>query len=450
MNKLLCVISCPIDTFSGYGSRSRDFVKAIIESKKDEWDIKILSQRWGSTPWGFIEQNNEKWGFLNEHIWKQPHLPKQPEIWIQITVPNEFQPVGKFNIGVTAGIETTLSHPSWVEGINRMNLTLVSSEHAKETFLNTVAEQKNQQGQTVRVIKVEKPIEVLFEGADLSTYLPISVKKGENNLVKSLDEIPESFVYLFTGHWLQGVIGEDRKNVSLLIKAFYEVFKNKPETPALLLKTSGAGCSYLDRREILKKIDEIKNTVKAKTLPKVYLLHGEFTDEQMNQLYNHSKIKAMVNLTKGEGFGRPLLEFSLTGKPIITTNWSGHTDFLKSKFTTLLNGNITPIHQSAVVPNMLIPESSWLSVHYAEAGTHLMNCYVNYKQYKDKSKQQALYSASNFSYNKMKEKLNSLLTQYLPEFPKAVELKLPQLKKIELPKLKKIEENVSEESKNTN
>ena len=450
MNKLLCVISCPIDTFSGYGSRSRDFVKALIESKKDEWDIKIISQRWGSTPWGFIEQNNEKWGFLNEHLWKQPHLPKQPEIWVQITVPNEFQSVGKFNIGVTAGIETTLSHPSWVEGINRMNLTLVSSEHAKETFLNTVAEQKNQQGQTIKVIKVERPIEVLFEGADLSTYLPITVKKGENNLVKSLDEIPESFVYLFAGHWLQGVIGEDRKNVSLLIKAFYEVFKNKSEAPALLLKTSGAGSSYLDRREILKKIDEIKSTVKATTLPKVYLLHGEFTDEQINQLYNHSKVKAMVSLTKGEGFGRPLLEFSLTGKPIITTNWSGHIDFLKPKFTTLLGGNITPIHQSAVVPNMLIPESSWFSVHYAEAGTHLMNCYLKYKEYKDKSKQQALYSASNFSYIKMKEKLNSLFTQYLPEFPKAVELKLPTLKKIELPKLKKVEENVSEESKDIN
>ena len=84
MNKLLCIISCPIDCYSGYSARSRDFVKALIESKKEEWDIKILSQRWGNTPWGFIEQNHKKWGFLNDYILKQPQLPKQPEIWIQL------------------------------------------------------------------------------------------------------------------------------------------------------------------------------------------------------------------------------------------------------------------------------------------------------------------------------------------------------------------------------
>ena len=113
MNKLLCVISCPIDCYSGYSARSRDFVKALIESKKDEWDIKIIPQLWGNCPWGFIEQNVEKWGFLNDYLWKHPHLPKQPEVWIQITVPNEFQPVGKYNIGITAGIETTIAHPIW-------------------------------------------------------------------------------------------------------------------------------------------------------------------------------------------------------------------------------------------------------------------------------------------------------------------------------------------------
>ena len=55
--KPLYVISCPIDTYSGYGSRSRDLVKAIIEL--DKYEVKILPQRWGSTPWGFIEEFKE-------------------------------------------------------------------------------------------------------------------------------------------------------------------------------------------------------------------------------------------------------------------------------------------------------------------------------------------------------------------------------------------------------
>ena len=98
------VISCPIDTYSGYGARSRDLVKAIIETNK--YDVKILPQRWGNTSWGFIEDHLE-WNFLKEFILTNPQLPTQPEIWAQITIPNEFQPVGKYNIGITAGMETT-------------------------------------------------------------------------------------------------------------------------------------------------------------------------------------------------------------------------------------------------------------------------------------------------------------------------------------------------------
>ena len=99
--KPLFIISCPIDTYSGYGSRSRDLVKSIIEL--DKYDVKILPQRWGNTPWNFIEDHVE-WLFLKKHILNQPQLPKQPEIWAQVTVPNEFQPIGKYNIGFTAGI----------------------------------------------------------------------------------------------------------------------------------------------------------------------------------------------------------------------------------------------------------------------------------------------------------------------------------------------------------
>ena len=128
--KPLVVISCPADTFSGYGARSRDIALPLIKSGK--YDVKILPQRWGQTPKGFI-QNNPEWGFLSKHILNvQP--PNQPEIWMQITVPNEFQPIGKFNIGCTAGIESNICPGDWIEGLNRMNLNFVSSNHSKKVF----------------------------------------------------------------------------------------------------------------------------------------------------------------------------------------------------------------------------------------------------------------------------------------------------------------------------
>jgi hypothetical protein len=430
MSKNTFYISAPFDTYSGYGARSRDLIKAIIEL--DKYDVKLISQRWGNTPWGFIK-NNPEWSFLTEYLNKAPQLTEQPDIWMQITVPNEFQPIGKFNIGCTAGMETTLVDGSWVEGINRMDVTFTSSNHSKATFLNSIFEKKHTNGQSLGQVKIEKPIEVLFEGANVDIYKVLDILP-KNNLYNTLNDIPESFAYLFVGHWLQGDLGQDRKNVGLLIKAFYETFKNKSKKPALILKTSGAGASYMDRNEILKRIDQIKKTVVSTNLPNIYLLHGEFTDLEMNQLYNHPKIKAMINLTKGEGFGRPLLEFSLSKKPIITTGWSGHIDFLNSEFTPLLPGKLENVHDSAVVPNMILKESQWFSVDHGAVGHYLKDVFENYKNYTDGAKRQAFKNKNEFSWEAMKNKIDELFTQYIPDLPKKVELKLPNLKKIELPK----------------
>ena len=435
MSKNTFYISYPIDTYSGYGARSRDLVKAIIEL--DKYDVKIIPQRWGGTPWGFIKGNSE-WEFLTKYFYRQPQLHEQPDIWMQITIPNEFQPVGKYNIGVTAGMETTHARGEWIEGINRMNLTLVSSNHSKQSFLNSVY-QKQDNGQIVGEIKVEKPIKVLFEGVSLDIYKLLETYT-KNDLFKSIDSIPESFAYLYVGHWLQGDIGEDRKNTGLLIKAFYETFKNKANKPALILKTSGAGCSYVDRENILSKIEQIKNTVGSKNLPNVYLLHGEFKDEEINELYSHPKVKAMVNLTKGEGFGRPLLEFTQCKKPIITTAWSGHTDFLDPQMSILLGGQLTQVHPSAA-NDWIIRESQWFSPDYGQIGHYLKDVFENYKKYTDGAKRQAYKCKTDFSWGKMKEKVDQLFEFYIPELPKRVQLQLPKLKKIELPKLKKIETN---------
>ena len=431
--KPLFIISAPWDTYSGYGARSRDIIKAIIQL--DKYEVKLIPQRWGSTPWGFCEANPE-WTFLKKYELGMPQLPKQPEIWMQITVPNEFQAVGKYNIGVTAGIETTICAPDWIEGVNRMNLTLVSSNHSKKVFEESKFERRNQQTQQLEgTVQLQKPIEVLFEGADLDIYKVI-----ERNQVKNinLDSIKEDFAYLFVGHWINGDLGEDRKNVGLLVKAFYELFKNKKKRPALILKTSMAGSSYVDREEILKRIKMIRKTVNSKDLPNIYLLHGEFSDSEMNELYNHPKVKAMVNLTKGEGFGRPLLEFSLSKKPILTTNWSGHTDFLNPEFTTMLPGQLTQVHPSAA-NQFLLKESSWFSVDQGQVGHYIKDMFENYKDYVDGGKRQAYKSKMEFSWDKMKEKIDSVFTQYIPEFPKQIQLKLPQLKKIELPKPKRVE-----------
>ena len=355
---------------------------------------------------------------------------------MQITIPNEFMPQGHYNIGVTAGIESTVAPADWVIGCNRMDLILGSSKHSIEVLKQSTFEKRDERTQqVVEHIKLNESVktDILFEGVNLDTYKPTTD-------FLQLPEIKESFCFLFVGHWIQGDFGHDRKNVGLLIKSFLETFKNKVNPPALILKTSQGGLSHMDRDVILKKIDDIKKTVKGK-LPKVYLIYGDLTNEEMNSLYNHPKVKLMISLTKGEGFGRPLLEFTQTKKPIMTTGWSGHVDFLKSDLSILLPGTLKDVHKSAQ-NKWLIQGSQWFDVDTMTLGHALRDIYKNYKSWKLKAKKQGNYCKENFSFEKMKTKLSSILENNIKSTPKQVSLQLPKLKKVgedknlELPKLK--------------
>ena len=428
MNKTsTCVFYGAFDTYSGYGSRSRDVAKALIETKGEEWDIKLMPCRWGNTPHGFIDDNPE-WSFLKDHFLDTPQLTYKPDYWFMCTIPSEFQAYGSVSVGVTAGIESTIAPADWVEGCQRMDLVLGSSKHTIDVLRSSKFNKMDKNtNQPVGLIEWTKPSDVLFEGVRTDVYKPTEdVDASEFNL----DTIPEKFCYLFNSMWVGNApIGEDRKNVGLLIKLFLELFKNKTNRPALILKTSTVSASYADREEVLKRIEAIKQTVVGTNLPNIYLLHGEFTDEEINKLYNHPKVKAMVNLSKGEGYGRTLCEFSTVNKPIITTNWSGHTDFLKPEFTVMLNGNLTAINPAAA-NNMLLKEASWFSVDTQQAATMVLDVFENYKKYAELAKRQGYYSRNNFSYDNMKEKLSSILDS-LPTPVKQVQLSLPKLKKIE-------------------
>tara|TARA_B110000285_G_scaffold2114_1_gene2234 strand:+ start:430 stop:1734 length:1305 start_codon:yes stop_codon:yes gene_type:complete len=420
------VISCPIDTYSGYGARARDFVKSIVEL--DKYDVKILSQRWGSTTQGFIKDNKKEWGFLEKII--TPGLKEKPDYWCQITVPNEFSPAGKYNIGLTAGIETTNCDIEWIRGCNRMDLILTSSEHSKSTFINSQFQNSERKDD---IVKLGKPIEVLFEGGDLDTY---KITKDFNNkeLYNQINSIKEDFAYLNVGHWMQGDFGHDRKNIAFTIKSFYETFKNKENQPALILKTCRVNASIGDKEVIQRKINDIRDSIEGKNIPSIYLLHGEFTNKEMNEIYNHPKVKSMVSFTKGEGFGRPLLEFSLIDKPIIASGWSGQLDFLNKDYVALCGGKINPIDGSAQVKGMLIEGSQWFDVDHNYVNHFYQEIINNYDVWLEKAKNQGKISREEFCFNKMTKKISELFSKNLPELPKKMELKLPGMDKIKMPK----------------
>tara|TARA_R100000005_G_C4996185_1_gene203024 strand:+ start:925 stop:2274 length:1350 start_codon:yes stop_codon:yes gene_type:complete len=448
MKKLMLIVA-PVSSRSGYGDHARDLVHSFMDS--DKFDIKIWDVPWGDCPRNALDENNENNRKLLNHILPEPQLDKQPDIYVDIRIPNEFETHGKFNIGITAGIETNVVSEKWIEGCNKMDLIIVPSEHSKQGFITSLYDKLQQlpdgSQQKVGELRLQKPIEVLFEGANEDIF-----KQINDSSLDLVDDIPEDFAFLMVGQWGKGGFGEDRKDIAKLIKVFYEAFANKKEQPALILKTNGATYSIMDREDCLHKIKSIKSRFPSDwKLPNVYLLHGSLSMEQMNKLYNHPKVKTLVSMTHGEGFGRPLLEATMTGLPVIASNWSGHVDFLSEKDSILLGGELKQVPKSVVWKDIIVEQSQWFVANENQTYKALNYTFEEYKTCKEKAINLMKQNRDKFTLKNMSKKLNDIIDSHLKDLPQQVGLNLPKLKKvgnsepskITLPKLKKVTDGVS-------
>jgi hypothetical protein len=328
-----------------------------------------------------------------------------------------------------------------------MDLTIGLSNHVKKTFTEVKMAKQLENGQQVSV-QVEKPMEVCFWGADTNIF-----KKTDEKLAtveESLSRIKESSAFLFIGQWTHGGLYNDRKDIGNLIKTFCTAFKNQSENdrPCLIVKTSGHSYSTVDRFDMLSKIKKIRDSI-GTNVPNVYLLHGELSEPEMNALLNHEKIIAHVSFTHGEGYGHPMLLSTLSGKPLLAPNWSGHLDYLNPSLANLLPGNLIDVDKKSV-NQWIIKESKWFKVSYSLAEDKMKQVYFARKSDKFTKNAELLRkeNADKFSIPAMDKRLWELLDKYVPQFAVENQFVLPKLKsvgnagvtenKIVLPKLKTV------------
>jgi len=433
MSKPICVLQSPIWTRSGYGDWALAVAKSLL--RYDKFDLRLAPTVWGACSRKNLEAeiaDPEGRELLNRVL--KGNLSRQPELFIQMTIPNEFATPAKFNIGMTAGIETTVPRAEWIEGLNRMNYNIVTSQHSKDVFVGANYTKKNPNG-TTEPLKISKPMDILFWGADTRTYKKTDEKVA--TLEDVLKGVPEPFAFLFVGQWTAGNMRADRKAIGWLIKTFLETFADTDNPPALILKTSGAQLCVMDKYDCIGKINDVtgmtRQTRPNAKFPNVYLLHGELSDIEMNALYNHEKVKAHVSFTHGEGFGHPLLLATLSGKPVITSQWSGHLDFLNPAYAEFFTGKLEPIPGEAV-NDWFVKEAQWFDVNYEEAGRLMKKTFTNYDE-KLLAKYEKLRAENmeKFSLEAMDKAFHALLEKYVPKFAIEEEIKLPKLKRISLP-----------------
>tara|TARA_R110000737_G_scaffold126998_1_gene159476 strand:- start:13287 stop:14612 length:1326 start_codon:yes stop_codon:yes gene_type:complete len=420
------VISCPASSRSGYGNHSRDLIRSLVEMEK--FNVEVIDQRWGTCPRTELKKSENK---DISKLTVSSNMPKQPDVWMQVTVPNEFQPIGKYNIGITAGIETDRVSPQWLEGMNRMDMNIVPSEHSKLGFQCYYDKKDQEGGEVVSQLSLEKPIEVLFEGIDTEIYNKTS--KIEDSVTKKLSSIKEDFCFLLCGHWMNGEFLHDRKDIGGTIHTFLSTFLKLSDRnqPALVIKT-GIAFSIPEEIAVKQKVADImKNFSNAnKRVPNIYIVWGDLSDSEMNSLYNHPKIKAMISLTHGEGYGRPLAEFSVTGKPVIVTNYSGHLDFI-AKHGILLEGELKQVHPSVVWDEVIVNHSQWFYVNYQYASSVMKDVHKNYKAHAEKTRKQTKYMKDNFTLKKMTESFKDIMEKYTPEFSEVQNMDSFQIPKLE-------------------
>lgn len=348
------LLRAPLLCDAGYGVHARQIARWLFDlSNEPGVDIEITTEllRWGSTHWNL---HPDKENGLIGKILDATNNPKPfYDVTIQLQLPNEWNPnLGRINVGVTAGVETTICNPKWIDAVNQMTLVVVPSMFAKQTFLSSGI--------------VSTPILVIPE-AFPDEFLGTPQKDTASILSEA--GITTPFNFLSIGQITGTNVWNDRKNIPLSVKWFVETFADKPDV-GLVIKTniSGAG-TKLDRAMTKNMFNKLLTEVglKPNGNPKVWLLHGNMSNQEMKRLYCDPTVKALVNLTRGEGFCLPALEASACGLPVITTNWSAHTEFLGLGRFIKVEYALEQIHESRIDENIFMKGARWAMPSETEA-----------------------------------------------------------------------------------
>jgi glycosyltransferase involved in cell wall biosynthesis len=391
------ILKAPVLTRSGYGEQARFALRSLCY-RKDLFDIYIQPLQWGATSW--INETDEERVWIDQTIEKTIGYIQQGgqfDISLQVTIPNEFEKIAPINIGYTAGIETTKVAHQWISKVNEMDKIIVVSTHAKQVFDNTEYQAQNTQTGEQVTLRTQTPVHVV------------------NYPVKSFDNIQDLNLNLTTKFNFVAVAQfGPRKNLENTVKWFIEEFRN--EDVGLVIKSNLAKNCLMDRNRLMQNLTNFVRQQGEKQC-KIYLLHGDMTDEEMHCLYQSNNIHSFISLSHGEGFGLPIFEAAYSGLPVVATGWSGQLDFLvdtegqEQFYNVAFDLNQVPkeVHWDGVI----VPESMWANPRETSAKKQMRLCYDDLTS--DKNRWNNSEITERFAPTKQYEKFVDVLSEYVSQ-----------------------------------
>lgn len=382
------VIKGPLLTKSGYGVHARQVFKWLLS--REDFDVKCIVTPWGMCSWNIDKSNPVIGEIMNRSV--NENQGQTFDLSFQVQLPNEWNPfLATKNIGLTAAVETDKCNPVWVECCNRMDMVITPSEFTKSVLVNTGLSKEK-----VKVVHETYP-----EVFDSIT--------SPNSLLKSrLDDIQTKNNFLLIGQ-ITGIDAKnDRKNIHNTIKAFISAYKDDKDV-GLIVKTNAGRSTKIDKYKTISIIKSIISEVGKKEFPKIHVLHGDLSEEELYTLYTHEKVKYIVSATRGEGFGLPLIEAARLKLPVIATNWSGHLDFLKYGNFTRLNYTLEEIDNSRVDNKIFMESTKWASVKNGHLRLTLKKAFDNYGKVAKNAKELAVKIEENFNFSQIKNNYNEVM-----------------------------------------
>ena len=392
-HKFNVVFKAPVLNRSGYGNWCDNLFRCLYNYPY--FKVTTIPTPWGSCQPRQTTSDLDK--LIRDSMPAEQSIP-QPDIYICATLPHMDKPAGKmFNINLSAGIEVDRCHDYIMKGVNQWDLNILISKFSKGVYENSD-------------IRPTSKLETLLWGVDTDIFKITDVP--DKKVDEQMNKIKEDECFLFVGQSTSPHLFGDRKDMSSLIKTFCEAFRGKPNRPALILKTSGTNFSAMDRNATIERVQQVRGMVENNDV-NVYVLHGELTDVEMNALYNHKKVIAHVSFTHSEGWGQPLLQASLSGKPVFASDWSGHLDFLSREKSVLLPGKVEtiPDHLSS---EYFMKGSKWFSVDY-EASKKILQDYFygDRTEINNRAIQQSQLNSQRFNLNVMESNFHKNLDKYI-------------------------------------
>jgi len=402
MFKKKVLIKGPILSRSGYGEQARCILKAL-RSREDLFDIHLINIPWGRT--GQQSEVTEETEYIRENLQRTATLIQQNnnqaafDISVQVTIPNEFQPMAPINIGYTAGIETTKVAPQWIAKANEaVNKIITVSNHGKKVFEQTKYDVHDQEGNEHKGWGLQVPVE--------SINYPVRV--SEPNEVNIDFKTSKNFITI--SQW------GPRKNLENTIKWFVEKFRDDPDV-GLVVKTNTASDTVIDREFTQGRMQALLDSFGERKCS-VYLIHGELPAGGLAWLYEHPTMKALINIGHGEGFGLPLFEAACHGLPLITITWSGQMDFIckpnkKGKLVPMVipvDYNIKQVQKEVVWKNVIVEDAGWAYAKESSFKRALQESLDKEKHFREKAKSLQKYILDEFSHDKIhKQFVDSVL-----------------------------------------